>query len=48
VERNVELGAPIDDRVPVLAGLDPGDLVVTEGVFFLRAERERLRGGRQP
>ena len=47
MERKVEVGDPTGDRVPVLAGLDPGDLVVTEGVFFLRAERERLRGGRQ-
>ena len=47
MERNVEVGDPTGSRVPVLAGLEPGDLVVTEGVFFLRAERERLRGGRQ-
>jgi cobalt-zinc-cadmium efflux system membrane fusion protein len=46
-ERQVEVGDSSGDRVPVLAGLEPGDLVVTEGVFFLRAEQERLRGGRQ-
>lgn len=47
MERKVDVGDPTGDRVPVLAGLEPGDLVVTEGVFFLRAESERLRGGRQ-
>ena len=46
-ERKVEVGDSTGDRVPVLAGLEPGDLVVTEGVFFLRAEQGRLRGGRQ-
>ena len=46
-ERPVEVGDSTGDRIPVLAGLEPGDLVVTEGVFFLRAEQERLRGGRQ-
>ncbi len=47
IERKVEVGDPTGDRIPVLAGLEPGDLVVTEGVFFLRAEHERLRGSRQ-
>jgi cobalt-zinc-cadmium efflux system membrane fusion protein len=47
IERKVEVGNPSGDRVPVLAGLQPGDLVVTEGVFFVRAEHERLRGSRQ-
>ena len=46
IERNVEVGASSGDRVPVLAGLEPGERVVTEGVFFLRAETERLRGSR--
>lgn len=44
MERKVEVGDPTGGRVPVLTGLEPGDLVVTEGVFFLRAERERLAG----
>ncbi len=43
VERTVEVGDPTGDRIPVLAGLDPDDFVVTEGAFFLRAEQERLR-----
>ena len=46
-ERQVQVGDATGDRVPVLAGLEPEDLVVTEGVFFLRAEQERLRGSRQ-
>ena len=47
VERNVDVGVPSGDRVSVTAGLQPGERVVIEGVFFLRAETERLRGGRQ-
>jgi membrane fusion protein, heavy metal efflux system len=45
-ERQVDVGDSTGDRVPVLAGLEPGDLVVTEGAFFLRAEQERLRGAK--
>ena len=44
VQRHVEVGAPVGDRVPVVAGLEPGERVVSEGVFFLRAETERLAG----
>jgi hypothetical protein len=47
VEREVRLGDAIGDRVPVLAGLNAGDLVVSEGSFYVRAERERL-GLRSP
>ncbi len=43
-ERKVEIGNATGDQVLVLSGLQPGDPVVTEGVYFLRAERER-RGG---
>ncbi|HEU4688509.1 MAG TPA: efflux RND transporter periplasmic adaptor subunit [Vicinamibacterales bacterium] len=42
VEREVRLGAVAGDLVAVLTGVRSGDLVVTEGGFFLRAERERL------
>jgi RND family efflux transporter MFP subunit len=42
IEREVRLGAPSGDRVQVLSGLVLGDQVVTDGSFFLRAERERL------
>lgn len=48
IERKVEVGSASGDRVLVLAGLQPGDLVVTDGAFFVRAERERqAAGGRQ-
>ena len=42
VEREVALGAQSGANVSVLTGLSPGDLVVTDGSFHLRAERERL------
>lgn len=45
VERAVKLGAPAGDLVPVLDGLKPGEKVVTEGSFFLRAEAARTRPG---
>jgi len=41
-EREVSLGAGAGDRVEVTGGVQPGDLVVTDGGFSLRAERERL------
>jgi cobalt-zinc-cadmium efflux system membrane fusion protein len=44
VERKVDIGNATGDQVLVLSGLQPGDPVVTDGVYFLRAERER-RGG---
>jgi cobalt-zinc-cadmium efflux system membrane fusion protein len=45
-ERPVRLGTRSADRVEVVEGLQPGELVVTDGSFFARAERERL--GLQP
>jgi RND family efflux transporter MFP subunit len=42
VEREVRLGPGSGDEVEVTAGVQPGDLVVTEGSFSIRAERERL------
>jgi RND family efflux transporter MFP subunit len=41
-EREVRLGVQSGVHVQVLSGLRPGDRVVAEGSFFLRAERERL------
>ena len=42
IEREVRLGQTSGDEVEVVAGVQPGDRVVTEGSFFVRAERERL------
>jgi RND family efflux transporter MFP subunit len=42
IEREVRLGAAAGDHVPVLSGVRTGDVVVSEGSFSLRAERERL------
>jgi RND family efflux transporter MFP subunit len=44
-ERSVTLGGVVGDAVQVLKGLKPGDRVVTDGSFFLRAEASRLRSG---
>jgi len=41
IQREIRVGQPIGDRYTVLAGLRPGDVVVTEGSFFLRAESLR-------
>ena len=38
IQRQVRLGSPIGDNYSVLSGLKPGETVVTEGSFFLRAE----------
>jgi cobalt-zinc-cadmium efflux system membrane fusion protein len=41
-EREVRLGQPSGDQIEVVSGVQPGDVIVTEGSFFVRAERERL------
>src|SRR3989441_2093660 len=45
VERTIRLGVAIDDTVQVLEGLKPGERIVTEGSFFVRAEAARSRSG---
>jgi membrane fusion protein, heavy metal efflux system len=42
VEREVRLGQTSGEQVEVTSGVQSGDVVVTEGSFFVRAERERL------
>ena len=42
IEREVRLGRPSGEGVEVASGVQPGDVVVTEGSFFVRAERDRL------
>ena len=43
IERTVTVGAPAGDAVEVVEGLKPGERVVSEGSFFLRAEAARTR-----
>jgi cobalt-zinc-cadmium efflux system membrane fusion protein len=45
IERPVKLGPPVGEFFPVLDGLRPGERVVIEGSFFLRAEATRTRSG---
>jgi RND family efflux transporter MFP subunit len=42
IEREVRLGSTSGEHIEVVSGVQPGDVVVTEGSFFIRAERERL------
>jgi plastocyanin len=42
IEREVRLGQASGGQVEVASGVQPGDVIVTEGSFFVRAERERL------
>ncbi len=42
LERPVQLGEVMGSSVAVLAGLESGAMVVTDGSFHVRAERERL------
>jgi multidrug efflux pump subunit AcrA (membrane-fusion protein) len=42
IEREIKSIGSGGDRVEVLSGLRPGDTIVVEGSFFVRAERERL------
>jgi membrane fusion protein, heavy metal efflux system len=41
IQRTVRLGAPVGESYAVVSGLRPGDSVVTEGSFLLRAESTR-------
>jgi RND family efflux transporter MFP subunit len=41
-EREVRVGEVSGDQIEISAGVQPGDLIVSEGSFFLRAERDRL------
>ncbi|MFP5285170.1 MAG: efflux RND transporter periplasmic adaptor subunit [Thermoanaerobaculia bacterium] len=43
--RPVERGRDLGDEVAILAGLKPGERVVVEGAFVLRAEAEKGEGG---
>jgi RND family efflux transporter MFP subunit len=43
-ERTVSLGAAAGDAVEIASGLKPGERVVSEGSFFVRAEAGRARG----
>lgn len=43
--RPVERGRDLGDKVAVLSGLKPGENVVAEGAFILRAEAEKKEGG---
>jgi membrane fusion protein, heavy metal efflux system len=45
VEREVKLGSSSGDLMEVVQGIKPGERVVTEGSFFLRAEAARTRSG---
>jgi len=42
-QRNVTPGDTMGNDIAISSGLQAGDMVVTEGAFFLRAEGERLR-----
>jgi len=45
LEGPVKLGPVVGDAIQALAGLKPGERVVTAGSFFLRAEAGRSRSG---
>jgi RND family efflux transporter MFP subunit len=42
VEREIRIGQSSGEHIEVVSGVQLGDAVVTEGSFFVRAERERL------
>ena len=42
VQRAVTPGDTLGNDIAISGGVDPGDMVVAQGAFFLRAERERL------
>jgi membrane fusion protein, heavy metal efflux system len=48
IEREVQLGQSFGSDVGVVSGVTPGDTVVVDGSFSLRAERDRLGLRRAP
>jgi len=46
MQREVQAGDTIGDQVAIISGVQPGDLIVTDGAFFLRAEHERTSPGK--
>jgi RND family efflux transporter MFP subunit len=42
IEREVRVGQTTGEAVEITTGVTSGDAVVTQGTFFIRAERERL------
>ena len=47
-ERSVEVGDVAGDHVQILSGLRAGELVVTEGAYYLRAQRDPSPGAAAP
>src|SRR5262247_3016279 len=45
MQRQVRLGSPVGDNYTILSGVQPGETVVVEGSFFLRAEALRNASG---
>lgn len=45
IERPIQLGPVVGEAVEVVKGLQPGERVVADGSFYLRAEAGRTRGG---
>jgi RND family efflux transporter MFP subunit len=45
VQRQVRLGSPVGDNYTILSGVQPGETVVVQGTFFLRAEALRNASG---
>ena len=41
-ERDVQVGRVVGDKLEAISGVEPGDSVVSQGSFYLRAEAERL------
>ena len=47
IEREVRLGQTSGEQVEVVSGVQPGDVVVTEGSFFVRPSASVLVSGRR-
>jgi cobalt-zinc-cadmium efflux system membrane fusion protein len=43
--RNVGRGRDLQGEVEVLSGLQPGETVIVDGAFLLKAEAEKAEGG---
>ncbi|MHB8971959.1 MAG: efflux RND transporter periplasmic adaptor subunit [Pirellulaceae bacterium] len=47
IKREVQVGTEVSGMVPILAGISPGEKIVTQGAFILKAELGKAAAGQE-